>query len=1092
MGHRNVVQGLLFLVLSTFPLAAQITSGSIKGTVSDPSGAAVPNIPVTAQNIATSIETTAITNNEGTFTLVALPVGSYSVSVDIPGFKRTVVANVLVDIGVTTRTDVALQMGSRTETVDVAGGASVLTPDTAEAGTVLTAAEYQNLPLSTGGRARDPMAFVALTPGVNAYNGAGLTDTTQDQMSVNGGQAWMTDVLIDGMSAGQTNHFGSWNEMAPPVDALSEFKIITGGAFSAEYGHVGTAVVSFGLKSGTNEYRGSVFELFRNTVLNSRSFFQTQRTPYHQNNFGYELDGPVRIPHIYDGRNRTFFMTALDASIYRGIDVTQLYTSPTAAMLSGNFSGLQTATGQPVTIYDPATTVVNPSGSVSRTAFPGNVIPQARITPFAQAILALMPPPNLPGTVNNFSGPATGGSDAGGCEIENNYMFVAKGDHHFTDKQSISFDTTYTFEPSQCDNGNPYTGTALSNGSPPIQNFSSHEFRLSYTYVISPNIVNVAEIAYNRFLNPGNTFSAGQNWPSKLGISGMNGSNGSMPEMSFSTDGYPVLSAGFAMRDVEATKIVGDSIAVAKGRNNLKFGFEYHSQRHTKRNNNNGIGEFFFSSHETGLNAATGTGNSFASLLLGATDQEKVGSPVEFGSQLPYLAWFAQDDVKVSSKLTLNVGLRYEMELPPVEDHNESSEFNFTTPNPGAGNLPGAYIFAGSGAGRTGGRTFMNTYYGGIGPRFGLAYELAPSTVIRGGYGISYATTEFLITNDGWSTSATFTTPDNGNTPLYLANGIPTSWPQPPDITPTFGNGNAVTTYSADADHLPTVQNWRFGIQQQLPGKIVVEAAYVGTHGSHLALSGLSNPNQISAQYLGLGSTLTSSITSQAAKNAGIESPYSGFTGSVAQALRPYPQVQAITNYEVKLGWSTYESFQLTAQRRYAAGFQWLMSYTISKLLTNMQDNTDVSAVSTLQNTADLRAERAIAVFDVPQMFWTEAIYDLPIGPNKRFLNGGGVEGKVVGGWSLAPIVNIASGQPLSISQSNQMPIFNYGQRPNLVPGVDVRNNVGCGTQRIFNPAAFVSPGPYAFGDAVSPPIRRAELWTGDNGPDSAQKYADQ
>jgi hypothetical protein len=774
----------------------------------------------------------------------------------------------------------------------------------------------------------------------------------------------------------------------------------------------------------------------------------------------------VRIPHIYDGRNRTFFMTALDASIYRGIDVTELYTSPTAAMLKGDFSALRTAAGSPVTIYDPATTVVNSDNGISRTAFPGNIIPQSRITPFAQAIIALIPPPNLPGTTNNFSGPGSGGSDAGGCAIENNYMFVAKFDHHFTDKQSISFDTTYTFQPSQCDNGNPYTGTALSNGSPPIQNFSSHEFRLSYAYAISPHIVNIAELGYNRFLNPGNTFSAGQNWPSKLGISGLNGSNGSMPEISFSSDGYPVLSADFDMRDVEATKIIGDSVAVSKGRHTLKVGFEFHSQRHTKRNNNNGIGEFYFNALETGLNAATGTGNSFASLLLGAADQEKAGSPIEFGSQLPYYAWFVQDDFKVSPRLTVNAGLRYDLELPPFEDHNESSEFNLATPNPGAGNLPGAYIFAGSGPGRTGSRTLINAYHGGIGPRLGLAYELTPNTVVKGGYGISYATTELLITNDGWSTSATFTTPNNGNTPLYLGDGIP-PFPQPPNITPTFGNGNTVTTYSADADHLPTVQNWRFGIQQQLPGKIVVDAAYVGTHGSHLALSGLSNPNQVGAQYLGLGSTLTASIDSQAAQNAGIKSPYPGFSGSVAQALRPYPQVQAITNYEVKLGWSTYEAFQLTAQRRYAGGFQWLMSYTNSKLLTNMQDNTDVSGVSTLQNTANLRAERAVAVFDVPQMFWTEAIYDLPIGPDKRFLSSGGVQGMLLGGWSLAPIVNIADGQPLAISQSNQMPIYNYGQRPDLVPGVPVRNDVSCGRERIFNPAAFVSPGPYAFGDAA-------------------------
>jgi hypothetical protein len=1009
--ERQKAASILSVVLFLgFRLAAQSTSGSIKGTITDASGAAMANVEVDARNVGTSIVTKTPTTAEGIYTFMTLPPGTYDVWADAPGFKKTVVKGVVVDVGVTARVDINLQLGAVSETISVTGGAPVITPDTSESGTVLTSTEYDNLPLSTGGRARDPMAFVSLTPGVNAYNGSGAVDTTQDQMSVNGGQPWMTDVLIDGLSAGQNNHFGSWNEMAPPVDAFSEFKIISGGDFSAEYGHIGTAVVSFSLKSGTNSYHADLFEFFRNTDLNSRSFFQAQRTPYHQNNFGFTLDGPIQIPHLYNGRNRTFFMVSYDGSIYRGIDVTRLYTSPTAPMLKGDFSSLLSAGAQSEATYDPTSTATTASGAVSRTPFPGNVIPSSRISPFAQAIVSLYPVPNLPGLINNFSGPGNGGTDAGGCEVMNNNMFVTKIDEHISDKHTVSFDTSYTCLPRQCDGGNPYTGTALANGSPPIQNFSTHQYRLTDTYIISPHILNIAEFGYNRFLNGANTFSAGQGWNSKLGITGLLGSNGSLPEIVFGSDGYPTLSALFAMRDVEATTIFRDSVAISKGRHDLKIGFEYRDQRHTKRNDNNGIGEFVFNSKETGLNAATGTGNAFASFLLGAADQEIVGSPVEFSSILPYFAGYAQDDIKATSRLTLNLGLRYDVETPPVEVYNLSSEFNLTTPNPGAGGLPGAYIFAGTGPGRTGSRTLIPTYWGGVGPRAGLAYQLTPTTVLRGGYGISYSTTELLITNDGWSTTASFVTPDNGNTPLYPQNGVPTNWPQPPFISPTFGNGNNVTTYASDADHLPTVQNWRVDVQQELPGKIVVEAAYVGTHGSHLAESGLAALNQVNPVYLGLGSLLTAKANSAAAQAAGIPIPYAGFSGTVAQALRPFPQVNNITDYQAKLGWSTYEAFQLKAQKRFAHGFQWLMTYTNSKNLTNMQYNTYVSTVTAVQNTYNLQAERALAVFDVPQMFWTEFIYELPFGSGRHFLASKGFLSKLVGGWSVAPIINIASG----------------------------------------------------------------------------------
>jgi hypothetical protein len=653
--------------------------------------------------------------------------------------------------------------------------------------------------------------------------------------------------------------------------------------------------------------------------------------------------------------------------------------------------------------------------------------------------------------------------------VLNNYYQNTKIDHRFNEKHSISGSSNYTFVPRQT-HDNPYDHSPLLAGLP--QDFSSHEYRLTYDYVITPHILNHAQFGYNRFLNPVRTYSVGQDWPNRLGIKGVGG-DGSMPVFGFTSDNYPQVSSIRWDRNVEENVMFRDTLTFIRGSHNIKVGMETRSQRFKTRSQNNLNGTFQFSFRETALNAGTTTGNSFASFLLGYVDSANISTPIGVSSIRPYYAGFIQDDFKVSSRLTLNLGLRYDLEKPPFESYDRASVFDLNTPNPGAGGLPGALIFAGSGPGRIGRRSFEDAHYKNFGPRFGFAYQISRSTVIRGGYGISYSQSRLLNSFLGINTTANFISQDNGNTPAFrIEEGMPTNFPRPPFIDPTFGNNNNVTTsVFGEAAGMPITQNWRFDVQRELPGGVVVEAAYVGTHGSHLNAAGLRVFNQVDASYLALGTLLNADINSAAARVAGIPIPYPGFTGTVRQALRPYPQVLTISSSEDKLGASVYHSFQTKVQKRFSNGLQYLVAYTNSKLMTDVPGAINGVNSTTIQDAGNRRAEWAVASFDTPQNLWFSAIYELPFGRGKAILNKRGLAEKLLGGWLISAIINYQSGTPLEPAQANRLSIFNSSQRPDRVLGVAARNDISYSDfdparDRLFNPNAFGPAQPNAFGNA--------------------------
>jgi len=1028
----------------------------------DPSGGALANAQVHADNIGTNIRSTVTTSNDGAYAFLSLPPGAYRVTAETAGFKRGVLTGVAVHIGETTRADLTLDIGALAETVEVKGTASTITPDSATAGTVITSTEFDKLPLAGSSRSRIATDFALLTPGViGGQQRPGTDHTATTNLSIDGSQNLTTDILVEGMSAGQFQNFGSFTEVGVPVEAVGEFNLIK-GIIPAEHGYVRTALLSFSLKSGTNKPQASFFYNFRNDVLNSRSFFEQRKLPFRHNNFGGTVSGPVYIPKIYNGRDRTFFMASGDGSIFRGTSVVRLYTSPSAEFLRGDFSTLTTSTGQRRLIYDPTTGVPDGRGGVTRTPYVGNLIPLDRMSPIARQIAALIPPPNRPGNDANFVG-------RGGAAKLDNTFFNTKIDHRFTSSHSISSSFNYTDLPRHVYD-NPYEGTPLLTGL--NQNIGSRNFRLAHDWVINPTTLNHMSFGYNRFHNQSASYSRGEGWVEKLGIKGVSPADGSIPVFQFLSDGYPKMGLERWDGDVEENVMFRNTTSLVRGKHTIKAGFEMRDQRFKTRSFRNQSGTFSFNFRETALNGDVTTGNSFASFLLGWVDTANISTPLHVSSIRPYYAWFLQDDFRMSSKLTLNIGLRYDLDLPPREQYDRASNFDFDTPNPAAGNRPGALVFAGEGAGRTGGRTFEKTFYGGFSPRFGLAWQLDPATVIRTGYGISHSTHRLLNSHAGFSTTQTFITPDSGNTPAFLLDGgVPTNWPKPPFLNPTFGNNNNVSaTILNDSARMPMTQVWRLDIQRELPGQTLVEAAYVGTRGTHLNAA-LRNINQVDARHLALGSVLNANVTSAAAVAAGVALPYAGFTGTVRQALRAYPQVLSVATREDKLGTSTYHSAQLKAQKRFAAGFQYLVSYAFSKLMTNVPSGLAGVSSSAVQNAGDIRSEWAVAPFDTPHNLTVSAIYDLPFGKGKQMLNRGGFVNAVLGGWSVSGIVSYQSGLPVAITQANALPLFNSAQRPNRVLGVPGRNDIAYNdfdpaVNRVFNPAAFARAGNFEFGNA--------------------------
>jgi hypothetical protein len=512
---------------------------------------------------------------------------------------------------------------------------------------------------------------------------------------------------------------------------------------------------------------------------------------------------------------------------------------------------------------------------------------------------------------------------------------------------------------------------------------------------------------------------------------------------------------------------LADTFSMVKGNHTIKFGLDARLLQTNGADPNNNQGTFRFTNLETALPTSTGnTGHAFASFLLGQVSNASANFLyVVPGNRYKYLAFFVQDDWKVTRKLTINAGLRYDIFFPRTENNGNFSGFDPALPNPGAGNLPGAVAFLGEGAGRDNSRSsFANTDYKNFGPRLGFAYALTPKTVFRGGYGLYFAagnaTTGLRCSQCfifGFNAAPSFATQNAGVTPAFNWDaGFPTNYPQPPFISPTVQNGFGVNMIGRDDGRAPYFQNMSFGIQQELWGRTVVEATYVGVKGTRLGTGLFSNINQVDPRYLSLGSLLTQNINSSAAVAAGIKPPYAGFTGTVAQALRPFPQYLNIENRSNPNGNSTYHALQLKVERRFTKGLTLLGAYTWAKTISD--GDIMAGGGTSGQDFYNRRLEKALSINDVPNVAAISFLYELPI--FKR--------SKVLGGWTLSGILQYQSGRPVVLTANNTLPLFNATLRPNVVAGVSKTADFNDpATDFWINRAAFTVPTAFTFGNAA-------------------------
>jgi outer membrane receptor protein involved in Fe transport len=1087
----TLVRGLLLLALCTATASAQTATGSISGSVRDPSNAVVADAKITLTNAATNESRSTTSNNLGYFAFPLLPAATYRLEAQALGFKRWIRDSIKLDVALALTIDVSFQIGATTEQVTITAEAPPLESENAALGHIVENQRIINLPLN----GRNSYSFAALVPGVRAS--AGFSQVAygmyNDQfVSINGSRPNQNSFLLDGGANSEPAFNGP--AIFPSVDSVDQYKVQTNN-FSAEFAHAAGGVINVVSRSGSNEVHGSLFEFLRNDKLVANDFFVNragqQKATFRFNQFGGTLGGPVVLPKIYNGKDRTFFFFSYEALRWvRGL--TSSGTMPTDLERSGDFSQTRNQAGQLITIYDPLTTKPDPAnpGRFIRSPFLQNIIPADRFDPVAANILKYFPHANAPGNpfthtndfVSNYSAPIH--KDTVSARVDH----VLNGNHRVFARFTLN--NTSHNRPS-------IYGPDLRVSAPVLGNdqLNQRSAVANYTGVLKPNLVLELSSSFLRYSiqrkGPALDFDPAQlGFPSyfhnlqptlrpcfpSVAVAGM-GVTIAVPD----SGGGLLGSCGLLHDGYETFQEVGN-FTYTRGAHTLKFGASFGTNRLTTGRYGAASQSLSFAPNFTQgpdpLVASGGAGFAFASFLLGNGSGNIRSDGPGQNLLFRYYGFYLQDDWKLTPRLTLNLGLRYDYDSPWTERYNRIADFNYTAPSPVS--VPGLALVGGLQFPGTGGlpRSQFNPDRNNVAPRVGFAFQLNSSTVIRGGAGIFYAP----ITGGGYNGAAVpisgflattiwVGTVDNVTPNYYLSNPYPLGFQRATGSSQGLATLLGQDVTGMDRSRVtPYAEQWNFNIQHTLPKSFLIDAAYAGSRGLHLF--GNLNPNQLPNQYLGLGSALGQLVPN----------PFSGLitTGTLSaaqvqrgQLLRPYPQFTSVTVGNVSYGASTYHALQAKLERRFASGFSLLVSYTFSKLIDDVAATTtgypgEIFGGDSIQDFNNRRNERALADFDTPHYLAINSIYELPVGPGKKFLKHGPLS-VVLGGWQLNGISIFHSGFPLEVFTAANN-IFNYGgpQRANW--NGQNPNTSGSMSSRIgqyFTPAAFSQPGPYTFGNVA-------------------------
>ena len=1100
--------GIFLFVLTTYigtPAVAQTVLGGIAGSVTDPTGALIPNATVTATNQGTGGKSVTHTTTAGVYRFPDLPIGTYTVTVTAPGFTTKTSTGVLIQVNNTTPLNISLASGAVTEVVTVEASGNLLQTESSDIGGVVSNKQIEDLPLSLAsgvGGLRSPETFVFLLPGTTGP-GSGTGGNTGNGVffsRLSGGQAYGAEVLLDGASIQRSENGSSFDETSPSIEALQEFKVTTSTP-SAEFGRTTSGIESFSTKSGTNDFHGIAYAIIKNRVFDANNWFNNgykalncanvpevqcafSRPQDSKYDFGGILTGPVWIPKLYHGKNRTFFLFAWEKYQLHLGGVAQS-TLPTAAERNGDFSDilgpasspvpggtpypgigydvlLNPCTGLPVLynqIFDPRTTVQISPGVFCRTPFQGNKIPTALFSAATQKLIAGLPLPNKAPTSTDVFGYQNNYSYAA-VAPNTNTTYTVRIDQNLTDRSKIfgSYSTRQNFKLTA-----PANMPQPFNSSGYIQTFTTHYTRVGWTFNFTPTLLNDLNLGYNRT----NSVNLGATLNSTLTASSAGVANDYSvfyPQIIFPSPDQPTtLGQQQNGQNIDNGSRVNDSVSWQKGRQSFKFGVDFRYQQYSVIQYNIDTLNFYRDQTAGVSNSCCGSGNPWASFLIGQVgngSQSVYNSHPRWNSH--YIGFFVEDDIKYSSNLTINLGLRYDIDSPRHEALNRTSNFSFTAPDAAAGGLPGALVFGTNCHCNT---AWADTWYKDIAPRVGFAYVL-PGTnnkaVIRAGGAILYGPLQY---NDfgssmslGYNQSRDFAlgqtaTTGGAFTPAFRLDSSSPADPTnssvgypnvsyAPNLDPTqLTAQNGPGSFQAVGGELilprdgrPSMtSNWSIQLQDELAKDLIFTIGYIGQVAQNLRSGFLTNFNNIDPKYFGLGDQLNNAayFIPLGGSNSGVKAPYSTFTGALGQALRPFPQYDYIADdcCLENLGHSSYNAMLVSLARRFRNGINLQASYTWSKTLTDADSLIPFSYTNNNQreqaaNSTNLKQDKAVSVQDLTNQLSLSYLYQLPFGKGRKWLNQNRALDLLVGGWQIGAIQRYSSGQPIDFGCASGIPYY--------------------------------------------------------------------
>ena len=1046
----RLTQVIFLLLASCLPFIsvnhvhAQASAG-ITGTITDSTGAVIGNAKVSIADKGTSDVKVLMSSSSGTYEIKGINPGHYTITVEKAGYQKVVQQDVNVEVSLIDTVDIVMNAGSEAQTVQVTAPEIALNTTQPQIGSTLEPAVVAALPVEVSGRGRqiDSLQFTA----------PGVTGSTFSHR-ISGGVDFEQEILYNGLPVSQPETEGYTTNFDPPFEMVQEFRVER-STFAAQFG-LGLGALTYQMQSGTNHYHGDLFEINRNSLFDSVGFFNSpaftnnpKDTPPtdHENNYGFSVGGPLTIPHLYNGRDRTFGHYSQEWYKQNNL-YTNPATVPTLAERAGDFTNYIDNSGNQIPIYDPTTGNQFSCNGVL------NKICADRFSANSKLLLPYLPAPDLPGT-----GPAGQQNNRSAVRfpipnIQHNWGFTI--DEIATEKQSVHFSMWHNhFE-------NYGFGNGLATPPNPLNSLvyypnSGSGYLLTYNDSVTTNLAMtvglgwIGETNFQIYELPGDTF----NFP---------GAQASVQLPNITFDGQNAASSWSGANARSINRKLGlaatNNWLWTKGKQTFNIGGEARRAYQDDNEEQTALGQFNFSHNTTSQPGATpGTigpnfntaGSSFASYLLGVPDNANRTNSQELILRNFDLSPYVQDDIKFSPKLTVNVGVRWDIMVPFTENNNNIVFFNPAATSPYYANVSGTPIAGGASKFGTctgcAGYDRAPTDFKHFGPRIGFAYELNKKSVIQAGFAVAFLNggayeygTNKVAVNYGNLLVGSFKRNSTGTTQSSYGNWDTNILPNPPAqaFSPALGAGTQINAFSKKDNYAPYAQQWNVNYQRELPYNLYLQAAWLGNRIIHLP-SNLNKIDQLDPKYLGLGSKLALSFNDGSAQAAGFTTPYKNFVNdfgggaTVAQALQPYPQYSYIMNNFEGAGTTYYQAAQVELDKRFTDGLAFLIGYTLSRQLDNTSSGFTSFANGGI-NKYNQKPEYVISSNNAPQVLKVSGTYELPIGPNKKYFSNRGVTGQLLGGWQVGWITQYNSGTPQGVSQ-NGTPFPNGFYRPLRVAG---------------------------------------------------------